>query len=120
MQTGCKLERTPDKTLRPQPLRPQLPMPNTQSPPAKLFLNHLLAWACLSMAAVIIFAAPWWWQKLTALPCASAVDAISILAHKRPRNSPDLIRLSRLIPYIDPIRASNRTGQIVYQFVHPI
>ncbi len=25
-----------------------------------------------------------------------------------------------LIPYIDPIRASNRTGQIVYQFIRPL
>jgi hypothetical protein len=24
-----------------------------------------------------------------------------------------------LVPYIDPVRASNRTGQVVYQFVRP-
>jgi hypothetical protein len=92
-------------------------------------LRHALAWACIALAAVIVFTAPWWWQKLAALPCASIVAAISInAAREAPRHRQLLARLESLfasqspalIPYLDPIRASNRTGQIVHQFIRPL
>ena len=94
-----------------------------------------MAWACLLLAAVIIFTAPWWWQKLTALPCATIVAALSIRAGREAdRHRALLARIEsivfatktlhdippNLVPYIDPLRASNRTGQIVYQFVRPL
>jgi hypothetical protein len=113
-------------------------MPTAKIPAAELFLRHALAWASLALAGVIVFAAPqfphWWWQKLAALPCASIVAAVSIrAAREADRHRLLLSRLERiamalkpqrepppgLIPYIDPHRASHRTGQIVYQFIRP-
>jgi hypothetical protein len=88
---------------------------------------------CLALAAVIVFTAPWWWQRVVALPCASVVAAVWISAGREAdRHRALLKRLEKiavgagdwrggtagLIPYLDPIRASNRTGQIVYQFIH--
>jgi hypothetical protein len=91
-----------------------------------------MAWVCLALAAVIVFSAPWWWQKLAALPCASVVAGLSInAAREADRHRLLLGRLEKiaagaeawrgapagLIPYVDPMRASHRTGQIVYQFI---
>lgn len=96
------------------------PIPTAHCPVAKLFLRHTLkhslAWGCLALAAAIVFTAPWWWQKLAALPCASIVAAVSIRAARQA----DRCRFANLVPYLDPVRPSNRTGQIVYQFVRLI
>jgi hypothetical protein len=93
-----------------------------------------MAWVCLALLAVMVFTARWWWQKLAALPLASMVAALSIGAGREAdRHRALLARLEAiasdfclhqdvppgLIPYLDPMRASNRTGQIVYQFIRP-
>jgi hypothetical protein len=101
------LERTQNQTIR----------PGTSSSAcrgghAQLFLKHAVVWTCLLLAAAIVFTAPWWWQKLAALPCASIVAVISLLTDQRAD-----MRRPLLIPYIDPLRKSSRTGQTIYQFV---
>jgi hypothetical protein len=90
--------------------------------------RHVIAAACVALAAVVVFTAPWWWQKLAALPFASIAAVASIAAAREAdRHRMLLARLESLapaiadlVPYIDPTRGSNRTGQIVYQFVRPL
>jgi hypothetical protein len=93
-------------------------------------IRHPIAWACLLLTGVIVFTSPWWWQKLLALPCGSIVAVISISVSARAERHKLLFSwiesltaqrnmTQELIPYLDPVRASNRTGQIVYQFIRP-
>jgi len=116
-------------------------MPNVKPATGKLFVKpvftteHTLAWACVFLAGIIVVTAPWWWQKIVAVPCASLVAAMSIFSSREAQGYQRLLaRLESmsarfanreetvpgLVPYLDPVRASCRTGQIVYQFIRPI
>jgi hypothetical protein len=135
VQIRRKLERTQNQTLRTRSpanaaegdagllLKP----PHTGIPHAiarHVIARHVIAAACVALA----FTAPGWWQKLAALPFASIAAVASIAAAREAdRHRMLLARLESLapaiadlVPYIDPTRGSNRTGQIVYQFVRPL
>ncbi|MBV8782291.1 MAG: hypothetical protein JO353_12920 [Phycisphaerae bacterium] len=67
----------------------------------------------LMVVASIICTAPWWWQRLAALPLATAT--LWLIRNRAVSNS--LIEFLELVPYLEPVRGSRRTGQLVYQFV---
>ena len=100
MQTRCELERSNDTPLR---------AAGTIVPVNR----HVVRWSLFALAALLACTAPWWWQRLAALPLATA----GLWITRCPPARRSLVELLELVPYLDPVRGSSRTGQLVYQFI---
>ncbi|MBV8782311.1 MAG: hypothetical protein JO353_13020 [Phycisphaerae bacterium] len=85
--------------------------------------HHAIVWIVSAALLVTAFAAPWW-GKIIALflsvhlaalySSMSPLVRVAAAVEKFIESSGPLMGL---VPYIDPVRPSNRTGQVVYQFV---
>ena len=75
--------------------------------------RHAIRWTLLIFAVVIACTTSFWWQRMAALPMVTA--AAWLMRCQPARKS--FIDLLELVPYLDPVRGSNRTGQLIYQFV---